>query len=324
MELLPNDIELTNNPEKEIPSNDLIKFIQKFKEINVNWVISWLVGGIGIVFTIFSTMASKDAQFWLLGLYILIIAGALIYREHIFSKVIISYSNRIKTLHREKNKAIRYTSTFNCLHACAHAWRDAYCALPDGKNAVTPLLQQGVSHFAAAFSQLTGVTCRACIKVIININPKKPKNPKKTNKKNKIDPKNFHTITLCRNENTKTSEDKDKPTPLNENSDFLSLFTKKDNFFLSNDLSLTYDYRNSSWPNGHKEIEQFIKAGEYDYISTIVWPVRIGPTGGDKMVIGFLCVDSKEKNVFVKEFDVNYGATLCDLMSPVLDQYIKI
>lgn len=85
---------------------------------------------------------------------------------------------------------------------------------------------------------------------------------------------------------------------VDENTDFASLVAGAE-VFHSADLreSLQQGYRNSHWTP--ERLHQWHLDGDYPYLSTIVWPIRVRIDGSQKWkMAGFLSVDSKQPDVF--------------------------
>lgn len=274
-------------------------------KININWVISWILGGLGILTWFLGIITSEDTKFWLLGVYLLLLAFGVIYREYAFNKAKSTYSSRIKELHRKCRDAVRYKNSVKNLHDCAHSMRDAFDRIIENNEAAAnSCIQTGLNKLANAFSFISGSNCRACIKII----------------QNDVQD-NFYTATLSRSGRSSAKTAKDAPNKILNNTDFMMLFDKKINFFFSNDLSSVSPYHNSNWPDDPQERESFINNKKYDYISTIVWPIRSCNENDEIKVIGFLCIDSRDKDVFNTETDIDFGASMADLLYPVLYAY---
>lgn len=97
---------------------------------------------------------------------------------------------------------------------------------------------------------------------------------------------------------------------VDENTDFKYLFDTGEPFFYCNDLptEIGNGYQNSHWPRD--KIAEMRKNDSFPYKSTIVWSIRAWDTdadGGEWDVAGFLCVDSKNTNVFDPALDVATG-----------------
>ena len=111
---------------------------------------------------------------------------------------------------------------------------------------------------------------------------------------------------------------------VDENSDFEELMkadSEPDTIrFLHNNLPYT------GYKNSHYESEK-LQSGKMDYASTIVWPIRKKIEDKPDDLLGFLCVDSKSRNVFEERYDVEIGAAYSDvlytLLQPILTPKIN-
>lgn len=104
---------------------------------------------------------------------------------------------------------------------------------------------------------------------------------------------------------------------VDENTDFKYLFDTGEPFFFCNDLpaEIGNGYQNSHWPR--EKIAEMRKNDSFPYKSTIVWSIRAWDTeadGGEWDVAGFLCVDSKNTNVFDSALDVATGQTFASAL----------
>lgn len=174
-----------------------------------------------------------------------------------------------------------------------------------------------LEKFSKAFAIVTGVNCSACIKSV-NCDD----NEKETNKK-------YRTKTFIRHSSLQ-SPDSEVSVPVAENTDFCLLTTERcRQFWLSNDISKEHNYRNSSLEmlKTEQDWQRYFRGKEYKYISTIVWPISNNflteSNQREDSFIGFLCVDSKKKNIFNCEFDVHLGVCLSEALFPVLIAYSK-
>ena len=173
-----------------------------------------------------------------------------------------------------------------------------------------------LEKFSKAFAIVTGVNCRTCIKSV-NCDD----DEKEINKK-------YRTKTFIRHSCLQQHDS--VSVPVAENTDFCLLTTDRHRqFWLSNDISKEHNYRNSSLDmlKTEEDWQRYFKGKEYKYISTIVWPISNNflteSNKREDSFIGFLCVDSKKKNIFNCEFDVYLGVCLSEALFPVLIAYSK-
>lgn len=201
-----------------------------------------------------------------------------------------------------QNRKARYAEAVSCFHGAMHHLRDASFSLDTNNDTQTVVtcLRYSVEHFSQAFTIITGVKCRACIKQIFCPSPI-PEKEKETAMK---------VSTLCRSDDTNDH----KVDSVKDNADFKKLFLDENlsNFF-SNDLLREDTYYNSHWS------EDNTSKKEKDYYSTIVWPIHkklIQPIGDIEKhdLLGYLCIDNKRTNKFLQNPDCHFGAAYADAL----------
>lgn len=164
---------------------------------------------------------------------------------------------------------------------------------------------------AQAFYQLKGVDCHVCIKVIV-----------KTHRdKGKITPNKIKANTFVRDTGALGREMIDN-IPIDHiiqnNTDYETIFknihSETGNYFLCNNLVAQENYKNTSFFDKSKNrtftyttntMEEREKQWPLKYRSTLVAPIYPGihAQRNHGTLIGFLCVDSIEKNIFNAEID---------------------
>lgn len=213
----------------------------------------------------------------------------------------------------------RYAEASPNLHQAFHSLRDAYFAvITNGSDdQVMGLLRQSLQSAATVFTTISGVNCRMCIKDLYCADPKA--NPPE---------RGFITKDLCRSDRSVgpmgTQNELDWIT---ENSDFYLLFADpQKKYFFSNNLpklAKRVNYKNSHWDSDVYAEKKF------PYNSTIVWPIRKCLEGDIQGfprahpwhdTLGYLCLDSKSKNVFNERYDSEIGMAYAD----ALYSFIKI
>lgn len=205
------------------------------------------------------------------------------------------------------SRKARYAEAMAFMHGALHDLRDAWHAVSrgDSDQAVLEILTKSIKNFASAFSLTTAVHCRACIKEL-----RWPED---------VDPQDPHlgvVSTLCRSQDGPPPPKEFPPVDtVSDNSDFLVLLRQPhEQTFFSNNLLKARGYKNSHWTS------EVHKRKEYPYISTVVWPIRkeiISQTDRTDRYydcLGFLCIDSKARNVFRKRFDKEVGAGYADAL----------
>ena len=218
------------------------------------------------------------------------------------------------------SRQLRYAFVMGDFHRISHNIRDLRLKLWDILNSNSGnrfseefFLKEIISiltDMSSMFTLLTGTSCRATIKVV-----------KKSGEK-------VYICTLARDEKSWSDlvheEDKkrceDNKDPLEKNSDFYFLYYKYGErgkrWFFSNDLTSLSNYSNS-------RINGVINKKNWNlpYVSTIVWPIQ-GKIEGSRYCLGFLCIDSPIKNVFVESSDGEVGSAVADMLFDVLYLYV--
>lgn len=183
---------------------------------------------------------------------------------------------------------------------------------------ITEQVMRMMDALANNLSTATGYKVRVCVKAFyFAINGEAENN-------------NLQLITLARSEqsNVKNMISEHYTTiSVTENTDFEYIFNidegyveERAHFFIADDLSKVADYKNSNtkWNK--------------TYATTIVMPIRclMNPKEDEQIepyydIIGFLCVDSKKKNLFSLEnrgFVLDYLKGVADMLYVYLDECI--
>ena len=173
-------------------------------------------------------------------------------------------------------------------------------------------LQRALSDIATAFAIATRTSCRASIKVL-SLVPNAPMVGKK-------DIIRFLLVrTFARDTLREEGDVEEQADYVSENTDFVELFNDpKESCFFENDLKKRMSqgqYRNSHLPTGYNTQTDI---WPLPYRSTIIWPIRrMKQTDSGRPepdLLGFLCVDSAARNVFVKRYDRDLGAAFADAL----------
>ena len=187
------------------------------------------------------------------------------------------------------------------LHGVSHAIRDfLYIKKHDPVEVhFYRCCLQVVESVKHLFDLVTGTNTNACIKLCV-------KNPPD------------HVKTFCRDTSSfQRAGARDKPTAIRENTDFTYLYDEPDkySYFLGSNLQKAH--KRSKYFNSHTDF------GEH-YRSTIVWPIRAYRSETqDFDIVGFLCVDSKDRAAF-QEADVQIGASIADALYIPLEFYSEV
>lgn len=217
------------------------------------------------------------------------------------------------------SRKARYAEALTYYHMAFHKLRDAWWSLQSNSidqhlaENIKNTIQSSVADFASAFSVITGVHCRACIKRLCYRDVDESST-------DDHDERSIFTIDYCRDISTKRKQKNklDSRDFVTENTDFLALLRNPNmKAFFSNDLPHYPGYQNSHWT------PDIWRDRKFDYVSTMVWPIRkllnpSGPSDPDKDYIGFICVDSSTRGVFIHRYDLWLGASYADMLYTVL------
>ncbi len=204
------------------------------------------------------------------GLYILVLAAFLVWREYVYSR-----------------KA-RYAEANLTFHDGPRYLRDALDVIKAGdRDYARRLVRDALIAFADGFGVITGANCRACIKEIA------------ADPNSQDDKAKFYVQTFLRSNKTEVGKvPDDKPSLIRDNSDFLAIFSHKTDCFFSNDLSNEPYYQNSNWDDDAESRKKMLTRQEYSYISAVVWPIMGAALGAEKpVIVGFFCIDSMARHI---------------------------
>jgi hypothetical protein len=242
-------------------------------------------------------------------------------------------------LQSQKNTVkAKYAEAMALIHKSIHDARDVYRYVEacqnndDGEEKLSfekarlgNLLVSCLTAHSKAFSLITGVPCRASIKVI--------------GQGQKTD-SDMYVKTLARDylsmENSQEydSTESTKHKVLS-NTDYKHIFERKIDYFFSNNLPKEgQGYENTSLPNG---INNYTEDNwPLPYRSALVWPIRYAKCKDDlredisldkkrdQILYGFLTIDCSKKDVFDKNYSVQMGAILADALFPIMQSYRRI
>lgn len=209
------------------------------------------------------------------------------------------------------SRRARFAEAQTNIHEAFHLLRDCWFDVQKDvqTEAIIRNIKASLEYMSSAFSLIAGIHCRMCIKEIYG------------------DPSEQHgarslrVCTLTRSEVGPTGERFPEPDWLVDNTDFEELFKNPERrcFFENNLLELKKRgvYKNSHWT------EERLGKKDYDYFSTIVWPIRkamevpvpqVEAISERQDLIGFLCADSLAKGKFSRRFDFWMGAAYADIL----------
>jgi len=198
-----------------------------------------------------------------------------------------------KSRDRLSDKLKRVNHALQRLHEVPHSCRNVLVSIDkSGENKMgIEWFQLQLNAMAEVFNDLTGYQCALCIKSLCN---------------NDAD-----VMTLCRDsvsQSKRKTHDRQSRS-VASNTAFHSILTHNEQYYGNNDLvSLGKSYRNdtASW----QEL----------YNSTIAVPIQF-MEDDERAVLGFLCVDAAEKNVFELEPHAYLLGIAADSLYLPMEQY---
>jgi hypothetical protein len=196
-----------------------------------------------------------------------------------------------------------------------HFLRNTIAELPQMNEAqLISNLERILGDIANVFTMVTRTHCRACIKVLVAA----PNTPPEMFRDRKLLLHHLMVRTYARDPASATIQFDESADYVEMNTDFTQVFKNpKQRYFFSNDLKkdlLANQYKNSHIPDNY-EIKS--KPWPLDYSSTMVWPIqKMMYSDGEPTpaVFGFLCVDSRSRNVFKEAYDFHLGAAIADAL----------
>lgn len=213
--------------------------------------------------------------------------------------------------HRKARYAEAQGRLHNAYHRLRDAWYTFHANQPE-ERIILNMLKDAITQFSNAFSLITGVSCRVCIKDMICVDPNAT-----------LPERRYAVKTLVRSTN---SDNEAEPLPndaddfISNNTDFLYLYRNPHKKrFISKNVVKERGYQNS-----HCNPERNLRS--LAYRSVCVWPIRKKlrcAEEGDQQeddLIAFLCVDSMARNAFSERYDVDLGAAFSDTLYQLLKQ----
>lgn len=190
-----------------------------------------------------------------------------------------------------------------------------------------------MNHLAAAFSLISATKCSVCIKVMEG-DPSKQVG-------SQIRPK---VVTLCRDDTSpERTVDVSRGVEhwIDQNTDFEDLLQRAGTpqyHFFANNLPGIRGYKNSSFtvygnPHDVNDSTPSFFSGvirnerwPLPYKSTIVVPIapRLDQQCHDYRLAGYLCVDSRPKGAFRRNYDVDLLAGVADCLYDVINRYCQL
>lgn len=199
----------------------------------------------------------------------------------------------------------------NAYRFCQEAAENSVFGTDDLKQCIEKL-SHSLDAFAQAFSLVVGSPCRTCL---AEVRVDTSRQAAKT-----IAAEDAFVVTVLLRSGPDAEIGEESNEPVVGNSDFLEIY-KNGRPYLNNNLPLAFkegSYENSKWTPRRSEM---LKAHDYPYSSTIVWPIRLSNTplrGRSKPPLAFLCVDTKKVGAFVSRADVPLGGCYSHALYPVV------
>jgi hypothetical protein len=206
----------------------------------------------------------------------------------------------------------RYAAAVDEMHNAVHHVRDGASALLLRDAAAQDVIEsicRVLDSVASTFNIITGENCRASLKEVSRAQ-NNGESPAVVDGDDSAELRRLEVTTMARSGHSETKADRMRHF-VDQNTDFESLFLNPgQRWFMSNDLTQLEHYKNSSWQGD----------GPRDYRSTCVWPIEKRDAFGASKhdILGFLCVDSKEAEIFDDRFDFWVGAGVADALYPLL------
>lgn len=296
-----------------------VKSVWHFIELGLHVFI-----GIGIFFKIMPNEWNINGVLWFVFISIsLIIAlisnliNTITYRNDVkakdesFKKQVDQYEAKLLKLENElceNERFARYSKFFPHLNKAFSEMHNTVRA----ENLDVTLHKDAFKEFCTKLSQIfttvKGVECHVCIK-IISIEGKN------NNKIDKLLATTFVRDLLILNRDS--IDDMKIKHQISNNTDFKYIFnninSEKGRYFFSNNLAAIPYYRNTSFLKKIQDLssldnlslEEKEKKWPLEYFSTINAPICPGITSqrSNSTLLGFLCIDSKQKDVFNENVD---------------------
>lgn len=237
------------------------------------------------------------------------------------------------------SRKTRYAEALVFIHSIVHRLRDTFNILnkfdssnpeirKQSNNIIFKEAEKIVTSFATAFSLITSVRCRACIKLIRLDETQKDYASLSKDEKERI--LYVETWTRDVDSNLFSPAGEEPKHWIYSNTDFKQLFDAQNpatnKYFLENNLPKKHNYQNTSFKLYGEPNEKWT----LPYKSTIVWPIRRITSKyerdeeqfTDKQdVLGYLCIDSDARNVFNDRYDIHVGAIVADSLFVFLRRY---
>lgn len=183
-------------------------------------------------------------------------------------------------------------------------------------------LESFCSVIQGVFHKLTGYKCSVSIKIHVE-------------ELNNEDPT---VITLCRDIETTKNGEREKRNGsikhfISQNSCFqhfyINIGKKRGRSYLNNNIVMDLNYKNTSfefYDPKPTSVDPEIRTKEWPlpYKSELVVPIKLNEEDDNSSLIGFLCVDCEEINVFNKKYDPSMTIGIAEGIYNVLKKYKEL
>ncbi|MCG8536175.1 MAG: hypothetical protein MI808_13890 [Pseudomonadales bacterium] len=218
----------------------------------------------------------------------------------------------------------KYAEAFNSVHDALHTIRDIHRTLDRyldnnsrkefSKVEIRDMLRDALTAVSQAYTMVTGVKCRVCIRVL------------GCDADNGSKLEDYYLETFARDSVSATQkkhEDskEEQEHRVTKNTVFKELAEKKRDYF----------YHGSVWDN---DFFESTSCKQHDYNSVLVFPIRYSLKDieieeekieespfGEQILVGFLAIDAKPKNAFLERYDVQLGSCVADSLFSLLIKY---
>lgn len=280
---------------------------------------------IAIITFVITSLKSKKPEFW----YVIFLLVYLIFLTIVL--FIQSYRHARKS---------RYAEASRFFHPLVHMFRDAMFNIscieePDFKHTIEKML----TAFSSGMEIITGTKVRACVKLLrVDGGTQALLEIQDQMRKNELI---YADLYAC-DAHSSWPKKKDCQYPYDRdrlawNSAFCSLLNGEGNYYIENNIPRAYKnhrYQSSSFET-YGEGQPGRPKWILPYKSTILWPIRklkmdqdcVPPSDNNLAeghhVLGFLCIDSRSRNVWEPRYDSEIGAAVADLLYSFMNTWFN-
>ncbi len=228
---------------------------------------------------------------------------------------LVSFSLAVAQEYRYSRKA-RYAEAAEFFREAIHICQSSELTTV---NELTTSASKVCDNLSAAFGMITGTSCAVCIKVIGATGATEPQ---------------LAVSTLVRDSKSKKRKTDGATHWLRANTAFAWVLSDRDRaktrFFFDNDLPTRRSYQNTSFEIYDKPPEirfpfftNKLRRLHWPlpYRSAIVAPIKRSEEADAKDLLGFLCLDSASKGVFVERYDPEWIVSLAFAVYPIVEKW---